>query len=103
MHPVIHPTGFFSCNWIYEDIVMKANIVSLISVATLVAAFSAGTAQAAGRDSVYAQPGGSLPSLKSQVVTINRIGRGSVTANDLPAPTPKERVRVTGEMKAGRA
>ena len=86
---------------------MNAKFASVALAAALLASASAAFAggQAFGRDSVYATPGSSVPSAKSSapVVTVKRDGRGSVYAQDLPAPTPKDQVRVVGTVKPGRA
>jgi hypothetical protein len=75
---------------------MNAKLISLTIAAALFAATSASAGQPNGRDSVYTTPGSSFPSAKA-VRTVPGNGRGTVTANDLPAPTPKP--TAVGEVK----
>jgi hypothetical protein len=78
------------------------NATKMIAVAAALFASSAAfAAQPAGRDSVYADPGVSVPGAKAAKAAPGN-GRGSVYAADLPAPTPKTAI---GEIKVkfGRA
>ena len=86
---------------------MNAKFARISFAAALLAAASSAFAggQTFGRDSVYADARSTFPSAKSPapVTAAGRDGRGSVYATELPAPTPKEQVRVVGNIKPGRA
>jgi hypothetical protein len=78
------------------------NATKMIAIAAALFASSAAfAAQPTGRDSVYADPGISIPGAKAAKAAPGN-GRGSVYATDLPAPTPKTAI---GEVKVrfGRA
>lgn len=67
-----------------------------------IAAIAASTSTfAAGRDSVYAQPGQSVG--KSTKVTVTAQGRSSVYAKDLPAPRRSTGYAQSTMTKPGRA
>ena len=81
---------------------MNAKLISFAVAAALFTSTSAFADQPSGRDSVYATPGASMPS--AQVAkTRTGNGRGSVYASDLPAPTPKDSIRVVTTFRPGRA
>jgi hypothetical protein len=82
---------------------MKTKLLALSAALALLASTTALCAdQPSGRSSVYATPGkSSLPPAKvSKTVPGN--GRSSVYARDVPAPTPRDSVVVTGPLKPGR-
>jgi hypothetical protein len=80
---------------------MNAKLATL-TLAAAVFATGAFAGQPNGRDSVYANPGVTLPGAK--VVKIHPgNGRGTVTALDLPAPTPKDKVQFTESVRPGRS
>jgi hypothetical protein len=81
---------------------MNAKLASLTFAAAVFAATSAFAGQPSGRDSVYANPGVTVPSAKVAKTSPGN-GRGTVTAYDLPAPTPKERATFAGTLRPGRA
>lgn len=81
---------------------MNARLIRFTLAVALLGSTAAFAAQPNGRDSVYADAGSSTAtSIKGPALT--RMGRASVYAADLPAPTPKDRVRVAGTLKPGRA
>ena len=79
---------------------MTMNAKAILFVAAIAASANV---FAAGRDSVYAQPGVSIKSSSfSKATTVATNGRSSVYAKDLPAPTRTTRHAVITE-KFGRA
>ena len=80
---------------------MNTKLTSLFAAFALLASTSAFAGQPFGRDSVHAAPGSS-PTAKVATVKA-RSGRGSVYAADLPAPTPKDQVRIAVTSRPGRA
>ena len=81
---------------------MNAKFATLTLAAALFAATSAFAGQPNGRDSVYATPGVTLPSSKvAKAIPGN--GRSTVTAYELPAPTPKDKSNFAGTLRPGRA
>jgi hypothetical protein len=81
---------------------MNVKFASLTLAAALFAATSAFAGQPHGRDSVYANPGVTLPSAKVAKTSPGN-GRGTVTAYDLPAPTPKDKSNFAASPRPGRA
>lgn len=80
---------------------MNTKLIGLTAAIALLASTSAFAGQPFGRDSVYAAPGGAGG---AKVATAKaRNGRSSVYAADLPAPTPKDQVRIAVTFKPGRA
>ncbi len=80
---------------------MNAKLISFAIAAALFASTSAFADQPFGRGSVYATPGTTFPSAKADK-GIPGNGRGTVTPNDLPAPTPKDKVEFAGTIRPGR-
>ena len=81
---------------------MNASLTALAIVTALIVSSDVFAGQPAGRDSVYATPGSTLPSAKvAQAHAGNR--RGSVYAADLPAPTPKPAAIGAVTFRPGRA
>ena len=75
-------------------------LITLGAAFALLASTSALAGQPFGRDSVYAAP--NSPTTKVAAAKPGN-GRGSVYASDLPAPTPKDQVRIATTFKPGRA
>jgi len=83
---------------------MNTTLISfVIAAAALAASTSALGNQPLGRDSVYARPGTSAGAQHGSSEMTTRSGRGSVYAQDLPAPMQKDAVRVTVSLRPGRA
>jgi hypothetical protein len=85
---------------------MKAKLLTpklvTLGIALALASTSAFAGQPFGRDSVYAAPGSTHSGTKVAAAKAGN-GRGSVYASDLPAPTPKDKVRIAVVSKLGRA
>jgi hypothetical protein len=81
---------------------MNASLTALAIVTALVISADVFAAQPAGRDSVYAMPGSTLPSAKVAQAQAGN-GRGSVYAADLPAPAPRPIEIGAVTFKPGRA
>ena len=75
----------------------------VIAAAALAAATSARGNQPLGRDSVYARPSASAGAQHGPSEMTTRSGRGSVYAQDLPAPMQKDALRLTVSLRPGRA
>lgn len=82
---------------------MNAKLTSFAIAAALLGSTSVLAGQPFGRDSVYAASGGSAGTPSKAVTATSRAGRGTVYAYDLPAPTPKAKVKITVIFKHGRA
>jgi len=81
---------------------MNARLISFTLAAALLGSTAAYAGQPNGRDSVYAAAGPTTTSpVKGPAVT--RAGRASVYAADVPAPTPKDQVRIAVTPRPGRA
>jgi hypothetical protein len=80
---------------------MNAKLISLSATFALLASTSAFADQPFGRHSVYAAPGSAATSKLAAAKPRN--GRSSVYAADVPAPTPKNQVRIAVTFKPGRA
>jgi hypothetical protein len=81
---------------------MNAKLLSFAIAAALFTATSAFADQPFGRGSVYANPGATFPTAKvAKAIPGN--GRGTVTAYELPAPTPKDKVNVAETIRYGRS
>ena len=81
---------------------MNARLISFAIAAALFASTSAFADQPFGRGSVYATAGTTFPSVKADK-GIPGNGRGTVTAYELPAPTPKDTVNVAETIRYGRS
>ncbi len=73
----------------------------LVAIALALFATSAVAGQSTGRDSVYAAPGATFPSAQSAKAAPGN-GRGTVTAYDLPAPTPRDKANFAETTRPGR-
>ncbi len=80
---------------------MNAKLISFAVAAALLGSSGVLAGQPFGRDSVYAAHGNTGTRSKA-ATAINRASRSSVYAYDLPAPTPKGRVKITVIFKPGR-
>ena len=81
---------------------MNAKLLSFAVAAALFASTGAFADQPNGRDSVYAKAGSTFPSAKvAKAIPGN--GRGTVTAFELPAPTPKDKVNFAETPRYGRS
>jgi len=79
---------------------ISPKLITLGAAFALLASTGALAGQPFGRDSVHAAPGS--PTTKVAAAKPGN-GRGSVYATNLPAPTPKDRVRIAVTFKPGRA
>lgn len=80
---------------------MNAKLIGF-AIATALFATGASAGQPTGRDSVYATPGTTFPSAKAAKAVPGN-GRGTVTALELPAPTPKDKVNFAETARYGRS
>jgi hypothetical protein len=90
METAMHPTPAF-----------RASIAFVFAVAAL-GSTSAFAGQEFGRGSVYAPSGVSMPAAKATWIPV-RQGRGSVYAQELAPPTPKDMIRVAVSPRPGRS
>jgi hypothetical protein len=81
---------------------MKATAIRFTLAGALLSSTAAFADQPFGRDSVYATAG-TVATAAPKGPALARSGRSSVFAYDVPAPTPKDQVRIAVAIKPGRA